>query len=189
MNPPGWENFGVKLTDLNPIERVTGGRSVIDTDHKAIHDSIRFKVFKKFTLNSNATAYISLKTPADRFIHYRKEKVSTSADKVDIELFENAVIADGTGTVFIPVNHDRITPKFSMVTVKIDPTVTNEGTKIDESFIGGGTGTGSARTGSETAQDEEIVLNKNTTYLVKITNGSSTQNIVQVKPSWYEESY
>ena len=170
-------------------DRVTQGIRQIDTDHAYIHDSKLFECFFKFTLATTATRYISIKTPEVLYIHYRKEKVVSSADKVTIEFFENAVLdAVPGGTLFTPVNHNRINGNASTVEVRDAPTVTTEGTKIFQSFIGGGTGQGQARTGDDLGQKSEIVLKRNAIYLIKIINSSSTDNIIQCNPTWYEEA-
>jgi hypothetical protein len=168
-------------------ERVTEGLRGIDTDHSYIHEGILFTAFNQFTLDAAGVGRIVLTTPADKYIHYRNEKVSTSGDKVTIELFEAPTVTAATGTAVTPINQNRICGIVARVGVLIDPTVTAEGTKIGQAFIGGGTGTGQARSGADTAQNNEIVLKRSTQYLVKITNGSSNSNIIQVNPIWYEE--
>jgi hypothetical protein len=184
---PGWQNFNTKLVDVSPIERVTGGRPVIPTDHQYIHEGILFTAFNQFTLAGSAVGRIVLETPSTKYVHYRNEKISTSGDKVTVELFEAPTVTAETGTALTPINHNRITTITAHVTALVDPTVTAEGTKISQSFIGGGTGTGQARNGSDTSQENEIVLKKSTKYLIKITNGSANSNIIQVNPLWYEE--
>ena len=171
-----------------PIERVTEALKQIDTDHAYIHEGLFYEAFLQFTLATTDTKYISLETPDTLYIHYRNEKVVSSADKVTVELFEDAVLnATPGGTALTPYNHNRLTTHTSGMTVIDAPTVDTEGTKIAQSFIGGGTGVGGARQGDDTSQANEWVLKRDTTYLIKITNDSTVDNTIQVNPVWYEE--
>ena len=171
----------------NARERVTDGIRGIDTDHAYIHEGRLFSVFTRFTLAASAVGRIVLKSPETKYIHYRKEIVTSSGDKVSIELFEAPTVTDGTGTSLTPVNYNRISTNQSEMVAHLNPTVTNDGALIHQSFIGGGTGAGASRSGEEVSQSNEVVFKRDELYLVKITNGSTAENIIQVNPMWYEE--
>lgn len=169
-------------------ERVTKAQKEITTDHAYIHEGKLFVALTKNTLSAGTSRYISIVTPSNgKYIHYRNERVQSSADKVTIELFEDATVTAETGTEKTPINHSRISSNVSTVLVRDGVTVTNDGTLINQSFISGGTGAGQARSGEETSQENEFVLKRNTVYVVKITNGSTGDNIIQCSPLWYEE--
>lgn len=172
----------------NIIERVTGAVKGIDNDHAYIHFGGLFTAYTKNTLEAGGVRHISFKTPINtKYVHYRNETVSTSADKVTIELYEDATVTAGTGTLKTPINHRRIAPHESMSLVRDGVTVTAEGTLIGQSFIGGGEGAGQNRAGQEISEKNEKVLKPDSMYVVKIINGSTTSNIIQCNPMWYEE--
>jgi hypothetical protein len=171
----------------NIIERVTGGVKQIDTDHKYIHEGAFFSASIKFTLTPGSIKYIGLETPPDLYIHYRNERVVSSGDKVTIELIE-APAFTRSASLIIGYNHKRIgTPPAATVVLCDTPTAISGGTTINQSFIGGGTGQGQARSGEDVTAANEYILKRNAKYLIKITNGSSANNIIQVNPLWYEE--
>lgn len=185
-------NSGRYLDELsnvhNVVERVTGAFKGIDNDHAYIHAGGLFTAITKNTLATTAVRYISIVTPANgKYVHYRNERIQTSADNVTVEFFEDATVTAGTGTAKTPINHRRIAPHAATVLVRDGVTVTAEGNLIAQTFIGGGVGTGQARSGEETSDKNEIILKQGATYIVKITNGSSGSNIIQCNPIWYEE--
>lgn len=172
------------------IERVTKAVKQIDNDHAYIHKGGLFSVFIRNTLATNVDRYISIVTPNGndaKYVHYRNERVMSSGDKVSIELFEDATVEADTGTEKTPINHRRVNSHNPTVTVRDGVTVTNEGTLINQSFIGGGTGQGQARSGEETSDKNEYILKQGATYIVKITNLSDADNVIQCNPLWYEE--
>jgi hypothetical protein len=180
----GVQNINV----VSPIDSFTEAVKQIDTDHAYIHEGKFFEAFFNETLATAATVIITFTTPADKYIHYRNEKINTSGDKITVELFESAVISTG-GTAFTPINHNRVTAATSTVSILRAPTLATagDGNLIAQSYIGGGTGTGGNRSGSETTNVNEYILKRSTTYVIKITNGSAAANIVQINPVWYEE--
>ena len=173
----------------NIIERATGAPKQIDSDHAYIHDGRLFTALTQNTLLTGASRYISIVTPSSAvYVHYRNEIVSSSADKVTVELFEGATVTASTGSAKASINHHRVgTPTASAVLVRDGVTVTGEGTMIYQSYIGGGTNLGAGRSGAETQQGNEFVLRPDTVYVVKLTNGSSGSNTIQCNPTWYEE--
>jgi hypothetical protein len=171
----------------NILERVTRSFPFIDTDHEYIHEGNFFESSRDFSLAASAVGLIVIHTPAVLYLHYRNEKISCSADKLTVELYEAPTVTVDTGVAVTPYNHNRISSIVSDSTVLKDPTVTANGTKILTTFLGGGTGTGSNRSGSETSSQNEWVLKRDTKYLIRVVNGSSATNIVQINPIWYEE--
>jgi hypothetical protein len=172
--------------DERMLERVTRSMPSITTDHEYIHEGGFFEVGHRFTMNAAGTAFLLLKTPAVKYVHYRNEKISTSGDKLTVELFEGPTITLA-GTAITPVNHRRIHLVASDMVVQHTPTVGAEGTLLATSYLGGGTGQGQARAGDILTEQNEWVLKRGTDYLIKLTNGSAAQNIVQINPIWYEE--
>lgn len=170
----------------NFLESFTKAGKIIDNDHAYIHAGKGFEVSEKISIPSGQTRTYSIKTPSSGYIHYRNERVATSADKVTLILKESATITGGT--TLTPVNHNRVSSTTSNVVVKSSVTVSTSGTTVSTSFIGGGTGVGGARAGDDLKVSNEWVLKQNTTYTVDIGNGSSSANDICINMFWYEES-
>lgn len=178
----------IKNAFVTAVERITGAFRTIETEHSYIHEGIFFESYNKFTLTTAATKLITLKTPAAKYLHYRPTNLVTSADKVLIEFYEGATVTAATGTAVTPANHNRNSTFTSGVTLLDAPTVTADGTKFTQVYIPGATGTGGTRTGASAGvSNSEWVLKPNTTYLIKVKNGSSGSNDIQVNFQWYEE--
>ena len=170
-------------------ERITSAIRTIETEHSYIHEGIFFESFNKFTLAGGATRVVTIKPTAGIYLHYRPTNLVTSADKVLIEFYEGATLTAATGTAVTPSNHNRNSTLTSKVTLLDAPTVTANGTKFAQVYIPGATGTGGTRTGqSAGTSGSEWVLKPNTQYMIKVTNGSSGSNDIQVNFQWYEET-
>ena len=170
-------------------ERVTKGIRAVDTDHGYIHEGILFEATTNFSLNAAASRRIAIITPANFYLHYRLENVTSSGDKVAIAFHEGATLnAVPGGTALTPMNHSRVAGINSATVVLEAPTVTADGTRLTRAYIGGGTGVGGARTGSDLSSTHEWVLIPSTTYLIIVTNNSSAANEINMNICWYEET-
>lgn len=170
---------------VNILERATNAFVYIDTDHRGIHRGQFFETSVQATLSSGGTHNIVLTTPATDYIHYRAEKVVCSADKLTISLYENCSVSGGATVT--PYNHNRNNTAVSTVAVVKTANVTADGTLISQSFIGGGSGIGGSRQGAETSQANEWVLALSKNYCVRLSNGSTGSNTVNINNLWYEE--
>ena len=171
------------------VERVTSAFKTIETEHAYIHEGIFFESYNKFTLAAGATRVVTIKPAAGTYLHYRPTNLVTSADKVTIEFYEGATVTAATGTAVTPSNHNRNSTLASKVTLLDAPTVTANGTKFTQVYIPGATGVGGSRTGASAGvSNSEWVLKPDTQYAIKVTNGSSGANDIQINFQWYEES-
>ena len=179
----------IKNAFVTAIERITGAFRTIETEHAYIHEGIFYESYNKFTLAGGATRVVTIKPAAGTYLHYRPTNLVTSADKVTIEFYEGATLTAATGTAATPSNHNRNSTLASKVTLLDAPTVTANGTKFAQVYIPGATGTGGTRTGASAGvSNSEWVLKPNTVYMVKVINGSSGSNDIQINFQWYEES-
>ena len=180
---------GTIINFADASERLTSAIRTIETEHAYIHEGIFYESYNKFTLAAGAKRVVTIKSPVGKYLHYRPTNLVTSADKVTIEFYEGATVTAETGTAVTPSNHDRNSALTSGVTLLDAPTVTADGTKFAQVYIPGATGTGGTRTGqSAGTSGSEWVLKPNTVYLIRVTNGSSGSNDIQVNFQWYEES-
>ena len=179
----------IKNAFVTAIERITGAFRTIETEHAYIHEGIFYESYNKFTLAAGAKRVVTIKPATGTYLHYRPTNLVTSADKVTIEFYEGATVTAATGTAATPSNHNRNSTLASKVTLLDAPTVTADGTKFAQVYIPGATGTGGTRTGASAGvSNSEWVLKPDTVYMIRVTNGSSGSNDIQVNFQWYEES-
>lgn len=169
------------------VEIITGGAPTIPTDHKYIHEGKFYQYALKFTVSAGGIYNFVFTTPAasSAYIHFRPAKVSTSGDKVDIELYEGC--STSGGTVVTPVNHNRNSTSAATMIVAYNVSVTSNGTLLSPSYIAGSAGVGGTRSGGETGQENEWVLAPATKYCDKFTNGGTATCTVMAIFQWYEE--
>ena len=183
------QSDGTIVNFADASERITSAIRTIETEHSYIHEGIFYESYNKFTLAAGAKRVVTIKAPVGKYLHYRPTNLVTSADKVTIEFYEGATVTAATGTAVTPSNHNRNSATASGVTLLDAPTVTADGTKFAQVYIPGATGIGGTRTGqSAGTSGSEWVLKPNTVYMIKVTNGSSGSNDIQVNFQWYEES-
>lgn len=167
---------------------VTRSEKEITIEHANIHEGLFYSASDIFvSINSAATYSIGILTSNDCYVHYRNERLSTSADKLKITLYEGSTVSGGT--TVSAINHNRISSNVSSITIKKGITITSAGTTISTSYIGGGVNQGQNRSGGDTTGNNEFVLKRNTQYAIKLENGSSSTNIINIEPIWYEEEY
>lgn len=179
----GLLNYLQKSRDL-----FTDAFAIMDNDHKYTHQGKLYETFDLQTIASSGTYSYELTTPASStaYVHYRWGQIASSADKVKIELNEGATLTGGASMT--SYNHNRNSSNTAEVVVKKGVTVSDAGTQIDQIYMGGGTGNGANASGTESAGGtHEWVLKPETTYLIRVTNGSSSSNNVEVNLTWYEE--
>ena len=180
---------GTIINFADASERITSAIRTIETEHAYIHEGIFFESYNKFTLAAGATKVVTIKPAAGTYLHYRPTNLVTSADKVTIEFYEGATVTAATGAAVTPSNHNRNSALTSKVTLLDAPTVTADGTKFAQVYIPGATGTGGTRTGASAGvSNSEWVLKPDTVYMIRVTNGSSGSNDIQINFQWYEES-
>ena len=183
------QSDGTIVNFADASERITSAIRTIETEHSYIHEGIFFESYNKFTLAAGATRLVTIKPAAGTYLHYRPTNLVTSADKVTIEFYEGATVTANTGTAVTPSNHNRNSALTSVVTLLDAPTVTANGIKFAQVYIPGATGTGGTRTGASAGESEsEWVFKPDTQYAIKVTNGSSGSNDIQINFQWYEES-
>lgn len=115
---------------------------------------------------------------------YIPAAVTTSSDSVTISVQEGAVVTGGTPVTV--TNRNRQSTISSKVTLVAAPTVSNAGTVVASSFIGGVKGYLQSRQGGTASGGNKMVLKPNTQYLLRFTNGSTVANTIRVKMGWIE---
>ena len=167
------------------VDFVTGALEMIMTDHANIHTGDLYTAITKFNMLAAGTRKITFQTPATRYMHFRPSLISSTLDKLTIDLYEGSS-GNTAGTPLTAVNRNRISTKIAASVVTDNQTVTTNGTAIDQIYLGGSTTSGVIFLGS--GAEDELVLKQNTVYTLLFTNGSASAQDVAVRLKWYEEN-
>lgn len=141
-------------------------------------DPVNIKRGLQFYLRSSWPTADPIVGGTPRYIHFKTgEKpvivktriVSYIGEEFTLSIFANPTVTPATGTVINPSNLNRINPQPTTVTAFKDPTVTDDGTLIDDEpeYYFGGTAQGN-RDANSIPPESERILPSNTEFLVKI---------------------
>lgn len=152
---------------------------VLENEHHHIHEGLAWIVNGVATLNNGQVRDFTVTTPnTDWLIHLRAACSATNQGYM-------ALYADPTisvaGQAYVPTiaNQDEI--NVPMSTWTSSPTITNVGTQLLYLIFGDGT------TAGGTDAQNEIVLKRNTTYLLRFAS-SVASTIVNWNTLFYEHS-
>lgn len=131
-----------------------------------------YTLVHEFSLGQGATEYIALRTDSS-IISAWSLSLGTTAIQTKVELLEDTVWTDFTGTTATSFNRNRnfrLVP-FPIDNAEINPTITDEGLIVEAFTMYGQTGSGSTReVFSAGGISTPYVLEPSNGYLVKITN-------------------
>lgn len=169
----------------NAIEDFTGYLGVISSDHAYVHQGKAFTAI--INTGSISAAYdIAFTTPtaaSGKYVHWRPIGISSSADYVDVKLYEGDTFSGGTAVT--PINRNRLSSATTTMQAFVkNATATPSGTIIQAGGIGTA-GNAATRSGGGAAADQEIVLKRNTNYVMTLTPDSATICVLSL--FWYEE--
>jgi hypothetical protein len=177
-----WDDVWGLILDVQ--EDVTKYIGVIGSDHAYIHKGIGFNAF--IDTGSISSAYrIGFTTPVTPYIHWRPLGITSSAAYTGIVMTEADSFS--SGTTVTPVNRNRpmSATASAMQTFSKGVTSTPAGVIVGMSGVGSA-GNPTAQAGGGAAADLEIVLKRNTSYVITLTPSAST--ICTLSLFWYEEN-
>jgi len=149
--------------------------------HHEIHEGHHYYLDDKVTLGNGANRDILLITPAcnlTRYVHLLAEGTSNGII-TSFALYEN-VTYSAIGTIEPIHNRNRVLNYVSLSSAYVNPTITNTGLIINDEHWGI-----KEKAGGIIRDTNEILLNCDTNYLIRITSGE-TSNLVNIKLDWYE---
>lgn len=164
-------------------DEYTGALAAIDTVHMMVHAGRLFSV-------PDVDQSVAIASPKEWLI------ITPDTDDLEVhgalgfyssagalfELFEGATVS-ANGSEITPVNHHRTSTYESLVQAFADPTVTDDGDRID--VAGVGSSGGGAKLGGSARPGAEWDLKPNTIYLARATvaaNGTT----VALETEYYE---
>jgi hypothetical protein len=111
--------------------------------------------------------------------------VTTPNTTTHAHMYEGVTGITG-GTALTPRNNNRNSADSSVLTVKVNPSVT-AGTVVVDGYKFGANLSGQNRMGGSGGRTSEIILKQNTSYLWRIVS-SSADNIISYIGDWYEHA-
>ena len=165
-------------------------RTVIDHEHRMIHDGMAFHVTHRVASLANGASFdILYSPPAFSFPHLTALLVSLADSPCDVLSYENVVTSDD-GTALTPFNRDRNSTKTAQMGVTHSPTITDLGDLVHDRFVPDAGGQGSNSIGIITPNfGEEWILKPSTKMMTRVTNNSGGAITLTFEALWYEISY
>jgi hypothetical protein len=172
-------NFATALLNATDISNAI---ITINLEHSKIHQGEGWEVsIEAESIASGASYYVLFKTSEGYRPHLRSYEVTTTDSPTTIRLFEGATVS-ADGSAVTARNRNRNESDVNGISVFSQPTVTNEGTRLETDFI---PTSGNKAGGNVGSFYEEFILKPSTNYLIKITNGSNNTVDAYFNAFWY----
>lgn len=163
------------------IDSYTGALQTLDVSHHHIHEGDAFMYFDSISLGSAATQDYLITTPDSTYYTNWLYTISGTLG-FTLTLFEATDKTGTTAQTVLNKNRNSATAARTLVHKAVQAGTT-DGTQLYTLTVGTATGPGIA--GGEDRNDEEIVLKRNTKYIVRILSNAAA-NRINLKLSWYE---
>lgn len=151
-----------------------------DYEHHEIHEGKHFNMCDYDLDAANAEIIDFVMTTPDTLEEpHLTFKIAASLGAT-LEVYEGATGISG-GTAVTPINNNRRSSNASIVSLLQDPTISLEGTRI-AGFLAGG-----SRVAGFSTRDKEDILDRNISYLFRITSLAQS-NEIEWCASWYEHT-
>lgn len=177
----------LKTADIK-FDEITGAQVNIPVEHHEVHENDAYNVNHVFAgVANDAVAAIQIKTPANRDLHLKRIEPYITGAKGIFEIVEAPTLTDGTTPVAV-INQSRTgTPPASDAVAYSDPSGISGGTVLETRTFGGG-GEGKKAPAGSRPIEMEFILRRSTTYLLRVTNKSGTEETIDIWAFWYEEA-
>jgi len=153
------------------IESVTGGLTIINSDHAQHHLGNGYKAYIEFTsLASNGVLNYCFTTGADTYDHLKSIDLSVLGSSCKAELLIGATVTVNTGTAVPFNNTNHNSTKTAVTTIKATPTYTGGTSWHQIQVLADSTAQNNVTTKSSVNENDELVLKPSTNYILKITN-------------------
>ena len=166
------------------IDSSTNSLQTVDYAHHEIHAGSHYKKgFQNTALDDTDTVAVVFTTPdSTKFMHF--VLTSQTTGPATVQLFRTPTLS-AEGTAMTPLNRNENSSNTADMVVKHTPTITSNGTKIAEKWVG--SEGFKENLGGETRGDSEIVLLRNTQYLALLTAEADDMKGA-IGGDWYEHT-
>ena len=165
------------------LDKNTNTLIMIDYGHHAVHGGQSFNADFAIDAGGGDNVDILLVTPdSDKYAHFEYEVEAEG--EIDFGLYE-AATPSNNGTLIQAENRNRNLGIPSTTLVYHTPTIAagHEGTRMRHRHAGSKKLIG----GSDRAV-HEIILKRNTKYLIRVKNETGSDNYIAIRLDWYEHA-
>ena len=169
------------------VDGVTTALKVIDNAHHEIHEGGSFLMSHTATVGDGSVSELLIITPdTDKFAHMVFDVSATG--QTDVDLYKGTAKTAGTAIPTL-INHNLNSAIANTTLITHTPAGSGDGTKIATAIFGLDLGTGANRriSGGSTGGRNELVLERDTAYLFRVTSGT-TGNRITILLDWYEHT-
>jgi hypothetical protein len=173
---------GIKwVNGISGVDKTTNTLQIIDYAHHEIHAGSHFIYTDSVALNSSEAQVYLITTPnSTKYAHMLFDLDGSAITQFD--LYEDS---DRVGTTLQTVgNNNRNSSTAATVTIHKGITGGSTDGRLIHTYKGGGA-SAQARSASIVRNDEELILKRNTKYLLRLTSGTNS-NLTNVRLEWYE---
>ena len=178
LNPNG----GIDV-NAGAVDTTTGALEFIDYAHHEVHAGKHYNYLDTHTLAKNGVIDHMIVTPdTDTYAHFVIGG-DTITSTVLLAMYEGTTYSD-PGIVEPMINRNRNFPDDNTTELYETPTITDLGTRLLQITMGAGKNS----EGGSSRDDNEIVLKRNTAYLIRATEQNIASTVVNLKFDWYEQT-
>lgn len=165
---------------------MSDAQRIIDYGHEEIHEGHHFFHEEDYEVPGESELNFILDVK-DENIHF-VYSVDSDFAGFTLESYEG-VTSDDDGDPVLMINNNRESSNISSLIVRQDETYTAITTEVRIRSASKGTAVNPANSsGGSIQRSNEVILKKNTKYLILITNKSSSANPINVDMSYYEKN-
>ncbi len=164
------------------VDELTPSITTITVPHNRIHVGDMYSASHLFTsIGAAADAEVLIKVGSNKYLHFMFS-ISAGAESY-VYIFEGPTITTN-GTEVQIRNMNRFSSNTSDANVYYTPTIGVDGTQICVGLLPGAIKKNDM--GGNIRPDTEWILNKNTDYLIRVTNNGTGAEPVAIQLEWYE---
>ena len=169
--------------EADKFDNLTRSVATIEATHRVVHLGFMYGArVHSASLGNGASLDMLFEVPADVYPHFQALNIGADGGPDTVQLFEG-VTASANGTVVASYNLNRNSTNTSSVTVRENPTISDTGTLLDETYI---YSAGNKQGVYNDIEGSELIFKPSTKYLIRYTNNSGSAEDIFMRAHWYE---
>lgn len=171
---------GTGETDEVRIDASTNSLQIVEYEHHEIHSGSHYFICGTQALSNGEVVDFTVVTPdTTEYAHMTFQIEGTGA--ISVAIHEGAVV-NVAGSAVTAYNNNRNSANTTNLTIRTGDTFTGTGTVIYA------VQTGANKIAGNVERSREIVLDRNNTYIFRITNQTALANQLSYCAEWYEHT-
>lgn len=165
------------------VDKTTDSIKTVDYSHAEIHSGSHYFYRETHDVARNTSIEHLILTPDTTRYAHMTIAVSNISSTVVVNLFEGTT-PSAIGTIETVRNRNRNVAEANTTGVYEGPTITSDGSLLSSFSLG----TGRNQPGGGSRDSEELILKRNTVYLLRITEQNIEATKVNITFDWYEHT-